>query len=105
MESDLSRYHHVDLADLYRGELSLRRLSVLIAHLPPDSATVRASGNTPPGWGVGEYLLADLFHTLTGDPHPSRPKPAADAQRHTSLARLLKAQRARQEQRASEDAA
>ena len=67
VESDLQRFHGIDLADYYRGGLSLRRISV---------------------------LLADLFHAFSGTPHPSRPKPKA-ASRYSSARARLEAQRAR----------
>ncbi|MFI1580009.1 hypothetical protein [Embleya sp. NPDC020630] len=41
IEADLLRYYRVDLLDLYRGEMSWRRLRVLIRYLPPESATAR----------------------------------------------------------------
>ncbi len=68
---------------------------MLIEHLPPDAALVRVAGKSPAGWGVAEYLLTDVFHALTGNPHPSRPKPPKDASRHVSLAQRLKAQAVR----------
>ena len=37
MEADLQRYYRVDLRDLWRGGLTLRRLRVLLDGLPPDS--------------------------------------------------------------------
>jgi len=42
IEADLLRFYRVDLLDYHRGSLSLRRLGVLIKHLPADSALVRA---------------------------------------------------------------
>lgn len=42
IEADLLRYYQVDLLDLYRGEMSWRRLRVLVRHLPLESATARA---------------------------------------------------------------
>ncbi|MFE5332569.1 hypothetical protein ACFRCG_39945 [Embleya sp. NPDC056575] len=42
IEADLLRYYQVDLLDLYRGEMSWRRLRVLIRYLPVESATSRA---------------------------------------------------------------
>lgn len=38
MEADLARYYQIELADLWRGRLSLRRLFVLIRWLPYESA-------------------------------------------------------------------
>jgi hypothetical protein len=98
VEADLQRFYGLDLAGLYRGELRLRRLSVLLRLLPMDAATVRAL--TPADgrdWDVDTYLIADLYHALTGKPHPARPKPkkeptSATYWRHR---RALEAQRRR----------
>ena len=61
MEADLSRYHHIDLLDFYRGRISSRSLWVRINHLPPDCALAKAlnHGNRP--WTTTEHLLADLW--------------------------------------------
>ncbi|CAM3624598.1 hypothetical protein GCM10009799_05930 [Nocardiopsis rhodophaea] len=89
VEADLARYYRIELADLWRGRLTLRRLAVLVRHLPTDSATYRALGGD--GWTLGNYLQADLVHAMTGQPHPADPrvKQAEDEKR----ARLAEAQR------------
>ena len=38
-------FRGIDLLDVYRGRLSLRRLRILIQHLPPESATKTALRN------------------------------------------------------------
>lgn len=38
-------YRGIDVLDVYRGRLSLRRLRILIEHLPPESATKTAMRN------------------------------------------------------------
>lgn len=49
LEADLLRFWQVDLLDLHRGLLSWRRLLVLVAMLPADSATLAAlNGGVPP---------------------------------------------------------
>ena len=93
MEYDLQRYHGVDLADYWRGGLSLRRLSVLIAGLPPESATARKYAEAP-GWDTHAFLLADLFQAFTGEIHPSRPQ-AKKPSRYADLRAALEAQKAR----------
>lgn len=76
------------MGDLWRGDLSVRRLSVLIAHLPPDSATWAAHHGIPEGWALTDYLLADVYHALTGEEHPARPtRPRTSA--HPQAADLL----------------
>lgn len=57
---------------MWRGELSPRRLSVLVYTLPPDAATIRAL-STAPGWTIGDFLLADIFYIVGGQQHPARP--------------------------------
>lgn len=96
MEADLSRFHGVDLADLWRGELTIRRLSVLLHHLPADAA-LRSIGlpSAAFGWDVNTFLLADVFHALTGKPHPQRPALQTRAERYTSLRERLAEQRSR----------
>lgn len=87
------RFYGVDLADYWRGELSLRRLSHLLAQLPPESATSRIASDVD-GWLTGDFLLADVYHALTGEAHPSRPKPRSGS-RYAEKRRALEAQRAR----------
>ncbi len=96
MEADLQRFYGVALADLWRGELTLRRLSVLVEHLPADSALLRLG--MPPtahGWGVSEFLLADVFQALTGKAHQARPTATTRAERYRNLKTRLEEQRAR----------
>lgn len=61
----------MDLRDLWRGDLSLRRLRVLIMALPADSAY---ASTITQGWTLGHYLVADVFSALVHEPHPARPK-------------------------------
>ncbi|QDH92459.1 tail assembly chaperone [Gordonia phage Dmitri] len=80
VEADLLRFYNVDLLDLWRGRLSLRRLSTLLLHLPKDSAlAIATNGGTSP-WSLTDILLADLW-VITGkarwgkkaaDEHPLR---------------------------------
>ena len=82
MEADLLRFYRVDLADLFTGRLTWRRLRVLIAGLPPEAATVRALLGDAAHWGVSDYLLALIADLLNvgnwqrGNPRKtSKPKP------------------------------
>lgn len=76
---------------------------MLVANLPPGSAVWAAESGLPPGMTPTDYLLADVFHALAGEPHPLRQTRAAepgDAPRparsqHEELAAKLRAQRAR----------
>lgn len=81
---------------MWRGELSLRRLSVLIEHLPAE-ATLQRVGlpASAAGWGVSELLLADLYHAFTGKAHPARPSATSRAERYANLRSRLEEQKAR----------
>ena len=94
----------IDYRDRWRFDanghrvLTLRRIWVLLSHLPPDSAVSRAEGS--PGWTNTDVLLMDLWGATTGELHPLYPKSskAADPAREKAL-RLAKG-RARERQRA-----
>lgn len=87
--------------DLWRGQLSLRRLSVLVAHLPVGSAVWSLSADVPYGWTLTDTLLADIFQGLTGERHPLRPDNTAKekAKKDQDRVARLKAQRVRDEAR------
>jgi hypothetical protein len=93
------RFYGVDLAGLWRGELSLRRLYVLVTNLPPGSACWAAESRVPVGTTPGDFVLADVFHALSGEAHPLRPAPSADEeaakQKHESTVARLRAMRER----------
>lgn len=80
VEADLSRYHHREYTDRWRLDergrplLTLREIRVRLRYLPPQSATGQALG-LDTGWRVGDYLLADVYHALTGKKHPAKPNP------------------------------
>lgn len=106
MEADLQRYYGVDLADLWRGRLSLRKISVLVTHLPPGSAVWATESDLDYGWTLTDILLSDVFHALAGEAHPARPKPQKAAQKQqdgNSMIERLKAQRARYNKGGSND--
>lgn len=64
LEADLLRYYGVDLLDWHRETLSSRRLSVLVRHLPPDSAFVRAREGEAAEWRLTDHLLAAVVDHL-----------------------------------------
>ncbi|MFV0315444.1 MAG: hypothetical protein ACK5O2_00585 [Microthrixaceae bacterium] len=88
MEADLQRYYAVDIRDRWlRNDagvsmLPLRRMWVLISHIPADAATADALRKQP-AWSIEAHLLDDLRIVLTSTekkaakPHPDRPRPAA----------------------------
>ncbi|WP_199489164.1 hypothetical protein [Micromonospora craniellae] len=43
--------------------------------MPIDSATLATYEDPHAGWTRTHYLLTDVFHALTGKPHPARPAP------------------------------
>ncbi|WP_406234924.1 hypothetical protein [Nocardia sp. NBC_01009] len=83
VERDLSRFHHIRYSDRWRVDaagvplLTLREIWVRIVDLPGDSAIAAHYNDGMPRWGVLEYLLADVYQALTGQPHAGRPKSAA----------------------------
>lgn len=100
IEADLQHYYGIDYRDRDRfdefGErkLPMRRLWVLIHHLPADSA-VAAIDRDGPLWTLEAHLLDDVrmwLMLLAGakakevKPHPQRPIPA----KHVDPARMKK---------------
>lgn len=91
IEADLAQFYNgLELADLYRGTLSIRRLGVLVRQLPPHSRTVAAVNDGQPGWTITDHLIADVWAAmvkLLGDPkkvpdnidHPTRAAMVAKA--------------------------
>lgn len=77
VEYDLQRYHRVALGDVWTGDLTWRRLGVLVRHLPSESATKTALRNEAPDedlqdavedvdreygqWSQTDMLLAELI--------------------------------------------
>ncbi|AON97309.1 tail assembly chaperone [Gordonia phage Hedwig] len=102
IESDLQG-KGIDLVDLYRGRLTLRKIAVLIKYLPATSALALATNGGQAPWSLTEYLLSDIWalhaRQIAGrrapDSHPWR---KAMMSRHnatkntTRRAALLKAQ-------------
>lgn len=93
-------YNGLDLCDLYRGTLSLRRVGVLVRQLPMTSRLVTAMNDGNPKWTHVEHLLADLWaltvsvnvprHSLpNGFDHPRRAEESARTK--TEHLRMLKA--------------
>lgn len=83
MEADLQRFYNVDYRDRWatgRHRLTLRRLWVLVTHLPIEASVARELSDQP-SWSIEAQLLDDLRMAMTGSkdkpakPHPSRPKP------------------------------
>lgn len=61
IEADLQATYQVDACSFWTGGLSLRRLSLLINNLPPDSRLVRALAGPAADWSVSDHMLATLI--------------------------------------------
>lgn len=115
MEADLQAVYGVDYRDRWRRDdtgrarLTLRRLAVLVAELPADSAVGRRLSPEPP-WTRQEVLIAHVWQGVTGSkqPHPMlaaavrgrrRAGPSPDRQKRLRAA----VRRARERRRLIED--
>jgi hypothetical protein len=58
------RVYRVDLLDLYRNQLTYRRVCVLIGHLPDDAAVWRV-GHPDAGWTRAELLALTIERRVT----------------------------------------
>ncbi|WWQ69077.1 hypothetical protein V2W30_20975 [Streptomyces sp. Q6] len=54
----------MDLLDWHRGQLSSRRLAILVRHLPRDGAFAHALHGEAATWGVTDHLLAHMIDQL-----------------------------------------
>lgn len=76
MEADLLRFYGVDVRDRWhpdrRRRLTLRRIHVLLRHLPHDAATVAAQRDHRPFFALEHVLLADVWQAAAQSkkPHP-----------------------------------
>ncbi|MGI8310666.1 hypothetical protein [Saccharopolyspora hattusasensis] len=64
IEADLLAYYRADVLDLYRGQMSLRRVCVLVAGLPPEARLYRV-GNPEAAWTRSEVLLLAVERRIT----------------------------------------
>ncbi|GAA0954981.1 hypothetical protein GCM10009560_78960 [Nonomuraea longicatena] len=64
VEADLHRYYRLDIIDLYRGKLSVRKLLSLLQGLPRGSALHVAITGEEASWSPGDYLLAATVDLL-----------------------------------------
>lgn len=114
MEADLARFYSIDYRDRWRRspsgrpELTLRRLAVLVRHLPPESSVAFIARDKEMHWSVEAQLLDDLRMVWTGTkdkpakPHPKRPTPGRARRKDPARARKLAdaKRRARERRRA-----
>lgn len=106
VEADLHRYYHLDLVDMYRGLLSVRKISVLLINLPRGSQTWAAMGGAgaitaevEAAWMI-EHALYVVAHGQAGGkgkgperrPYPpGKEEVAAKAAKATSRAEAFRA--------------
>lgn len=96
LEADLHRFYGMDLADLWRGTLGARKISVLLEHLPEESAVRRAEGGAGSLTMVERFLrelrhIGELQLYQGGGGKGQKPKPPKDPP--TYQARLKDAQK------------
>lgn len=86
-EADLSRFHHgLQLADMYRGLVTVRHVAVLAAHLPRgESAVMRAIGGpggitdeTEAAWLVEHAVMLHAWRATTDPDNPGEPPTMRD---------------------------
>ena len=104
LEADLLRYYRVDLLDLWRGQLSWRRLIVLWRGLPGDAASVIAERGGLARFGPAEIILDEIRRDqiLIATRGGHRPSPAQGSPFAKTPAEAAEAARARR--RAHEEA-
>lgn len=87
------------MTDYRQGRMSMRRLSVLVNHLPDGGHVWAKLTKEQPGWSLEALLLADVFAALTGKTHPARERSeiarTASGRHVADVAAKLKARRDR----------
>ena len=64
IEADLLHHYNVDLLDWHRGDMSSRRLRVLLEHLPSGSSFARSVHGDAAEWSLTDHLLATVADQL-----------------------------------------
>jgi hypothetical protein len=74
VEADLQRFYAVDYRDRWRrgSGLTLRRISVLVDHLPEDSALHLRLNEGEPVPSLTDVLLADIWQAVTRSKRPHK---------------------------------
>jgi len=95
VEADLLTVFGASLPERWRAErfVSLRRLLVIVRHLPPSSAVGRALGEWPTDWDLLDDIKRVLLVSVKGSPamHPDRPEAKAAAARQAADAVRIEA--------------
>ena len=102
MEADFQRFYQRDLADLWRGTLSVRKAGVWATHLPPEAAVYRL-GPDDALWSSEKQELVsirdDIRRAVYEAPEPL-PRPG-DAERRQAEDAAIWAKAARFRQRST----
>lgn len=107
LEASLQATYGVDLRDMWRRGsdglplLTMRRLGVLVRHLPSTSPVMSATGSG--GWSNTDLLLSDLMAVWSENHHPSDPRMQrheSKAQKHANKAALSAAKALSESRRA-----
>jgi hypothetical protein len=96
VEADLARWYHVDYRDRWRFDeqgrrrLTLRRICVLVRHLPAESALAVIARDGQPAWELRDVLLATIWQAAA---HSQKPHPLLE---RAAESRTVSPARARQ---------
>lgn len=112
MEADLLRFYGVDYRDRWRRDehgrplLTLRRISVLVDNLPPESSLRMHLSKGEPVWRLEHVLLAHLWQVQARSkkPHPMLKRAMAKSRRGPSPRKLSDARRRAAARRAAIEA-
>lgn len=107
VEADLQRYYQIDLADMYRGKITPRRVAVLVQHFPRGAMTWQLVGG--PGavtaeeealWGVHYLQQSQLYQAAgnTGTKPEMRDYPEGQEAKQSAVDRIESNARAWREQ-------
>lgn len=96
MEADLQRFYHADYRDRFRpgggaSQLTIRRLLLLVEHLPAESA-FHAAREDRAAASLTANAVMDVWESLTGKRHPGRASPSqrrAQAAERAERARII----------------
>lgn len=89
MEADLQRFYGIDYRDRWRdgGRLTLRRLYVLLANLPPESALAALERDGKPDIRLEHVMLGDIWQATARSrkPHPLISDARRDARKKKAI--------------------
>lgn len=102
MEADLLTIYGADLPEAWQRFVSLRRLLVIVRHLPVESAVGRALGEWPLWWDLLDDIRRAQMVAIKGNPDPHPERPAARRQAEAKAERAAKRRRSIEESRERE---